>query len=88
MSEITGIVRDKHSFILGMEFAMRICRNEASNHKGDPFVYGHTDSRAARATEADLCASLIRIVQVEIGSGRSPLPEFTPDEIDEVERIS
>jgi hypothetical protein len=33
----------------------------------------------------------IRIVQVEIGSGRMPLPEpheWTPDEIDEVERIS
>lgn len=79
MSEITGIIRDRHSFILGMEFAMRICRNEADNHKV---------RNPLRATEAELCSAIIRIVQVEIGSGRSPLPEFTDDEIKEVERIS
>lgn len=85
MSEITGIVRDKHSFILGMELAMRIARN-----RKEDLAVTHSDYPKALSlvrNQIETLIGCIRIVQVEIGAGRMPLPEFTPDEIDEVERI-
>jgi hypothetical protein len=86
MSEVTGIVRDRHSFILGMELAMRICRNRQAD-----LAVTHSDYPKALnlvKNQIDILIGSIRIVQVEIGSGRVPLPEFSQDEIDEVERIS
>lgn len=79
MSEITGIVRDKHSFILGMELAMRIVRNSHETY---------FNGKKPPMTMLEGINSMIRLCQVEIGAGRMPLPRFTPDEIDEVERIA
>lgn len=62
-----------------MEFAMRIVRNSAETY---------FNGKKPDETMLEGINSMIRIVQVQIGSGRMPLPEFTPDEIDEVERIS
>jgi hypothetical protein len=71
---------DKHSLILGMELAMRIIRNRAADQKD----LAHWDDEQ----ECQNLVGMIRIVQVEIGSGRMPVPSnWTPDEIDEVERI-
>jgi hypothetical protein len=71
--------RDRHSFILGMEFAMRIVRNS-----GETFFNGkRVDETALEGINA-----MIRLCQVEIGAGRMPLPEFSEEEIAEVERIS
>lgn len=67
------------SFILGMELAMRIVGNSAETY----FNGAKPDE-----TMLDGINAMIRLVQVEMGSGRMPLPEFSPDEIDEVERIS
>lgn len=79
MSEITAIVRDRHSFVLGMEFAMRIVRNTAETS---------FNGKKPDETMIEGINAMIRFVQVEIGSRRMPIPGFTQDEIDEVERIS
>lgn len=68
------------SFIAGMELAMRICRNRASDCKEEGWTI--------KEYEAFLCAQLIRNVQVEIGAGRMPRPKFTKEELDEMDRIS
>lgn len=68
------------TLIEGMELAMRVCRNR---HQ-DCMIIGQT----IRANEATVCEAIIRLVQVEIGSGRMPLPTFTPSEINEMDRIS
>lgn len=68
------------SFLAGMQLAIRICRNRA----GDCKVTG----QAAGEMEAQNCAGLIRICQVEIGSGRMGRPKFTEEELDEMDRIS
>jgi hypothetical protein len=83
LSEITGIVRDRHSFILGMELAMRIIRNRCQSHQEMGIPLSQQPHQ-----EAACCEGVIRIVQVEIGAGRLPLPTFSPEEIDEVERIA
>jgi len=69
------------TFIEGMELAMRICRNRAKDCSD---LFDDT----ARSNEAEICSLLIRSVQVQIGAGRQPMPVFTQDEIDEIERIS
>jgi hypothetical protein len=68
------------SFIAGLELAMRICRNRASDCK--------TEGWTIKEYEAFLCAQLIRNVQVEIGAGRMPRPTFTKEELEEMDRIS
>jgi len=71
----------KHKeFIEGMELAIRICRNRAEDYGGD--------LSKPMCQAAETCAGLIRLVQVEIGSGRQPLPVFTVEETDEIDRIS
>jgi signal recognition particle receptor subunit beta len=67
-------------FVLGMELAMRIVRNSAE-----------TSFNGAKPDEMMIegIVSMIRIIQVQIGSGRMELPDvWTPEEIDEVRRIS
>lgn len=68
------------SFVAGMELAMRICRNRAKDCKEEGWTI--------KEYEAFLCAQLIRNVQVEIGAGRMPRPQFTKEELDEMDRIS
>jgi hypothetical protein len=68
------------AFIAGMELAMRICRNRAKDCK--------TEGWTIKEYEAFLCAQIIRNVQVEIGAGRMPRPQFTKEELDEMDRIS
>lgn len=67
------------SFVSGMELAMRICRNRAQDYGGD--------LADPKCQAAETCVGVIRIVQVEIATGRSAIPEFTYDEIDEIRRI-
>lgn len=67
------------SFIAGMSLAMRICRNRAQDLGGDLGNLG--------PQTAETCAGMIRIVQVEIATGRAGIPGFTYDEIDEIRRI-
>jgi hypothetical protein len=67
-------------FVLGMELAMRIVRNSAE-----------TSFNGAKPDETMLegIVSMIRIIQVQIGSGRMELPDvWTDEEVDEVRRIS
>jgi hypothetical protein len=68
------------AFIAGMQLAMRICRTRA-NQIG-------AMGMSIKQYEALTCASLIRNVQVEIGAGRIPRPQFTKEELDEMDRIS
>lgn len=68
------------SFIAGMQFAMRICRNRAE----DMLNIGNDQ----RSNEAETCASMIRIIQVEIGAGRAGRPDFTKEELEEMDRIA
>lgn len=68
------------SFLAGMQLAMRICRNRATD-----LLKINAD---ARSNEAETCAGMIRICQVEIGSGRMERPKFTKEELDELDRIS
>jgi hypothetical protein len=74
-----GMTSYHRGIVAGMELAMRICRNRAE------------DCRSLRtdhhANEAENCAGIIRIVQVEIGAGRQHLPEFTLEEQEEMNRI-
>lgn len=71
----------KCSFIAGLQLAMRICRNRAKDGK---------EMRAMTMVEAEAnrCAELIRICQVELGAGRMERPNFTQEEIDEMDRAS
>lgn len=66
------------SFVAGMELAMRICRNRALELEEWPI----------KQYEARICSSLIRNAQVEIGAGRMPRPQFTKEELDEIDHIS
>lgn len=76
---VGGIVHA--AFIAGMQLAMRICRNRAKAWE----ELGGT----MRPEQEDLtCAHLIRSVQVEIGSGRMPRPQFSKEELEEMDRIS
>jgi hypothetical protein len=68
------------SFVAGMELAMRICRNRAKDCKENNWTL--------KEYEAFTCAQLIRNVQVEIGAGRMQRPQFTKEELDEMDRIS
>lgn len=68
------------SYVAGMQMAIRVCRNRAN----DCEVTG----QKAAEMEAQNLAGLIRIIQVEIGSGRMQRPPFTKEELDELERIS
>jgi hypothetical protein len=76
------LVRDRQSFVLGMEFAMRIVRNRITDLK-------ERGAPEDLKMECENMFGMIRIVQVQIGSGRMALPSvWTPDEIDEVGRIA
>jgi hypothetical protein len=82
------LVRDRQSFVLGMELAMRIAGNRANDRAAVLGVpnYDLSDPEIQALATA---RAMIRLVQVEIGSGRMPVPnEWTPDEIDEVGRIA
>jgi hypothetical protein len=76
---LSTIIRDRHSFILGLELAMRIVRNQL----GTSFNGQEPDELLLEGIVA-----MIRLVQVEMGSGRMPLPTFNAEETAEVERIS
>lgn len=69
------------SFVAGMSLAMRICRNRAEDIRSAGKIM------TMAGNEADNCVGVIRIVQVEIATGRSQIPGFTYDEIDEIRRI-
>lgn len=66
------------AFIAGMQLSMRLCRNRAEDCK----AIGKDDG------EAQNCAGIIRLCQVEIGSGRMQRPKFTKEELEEMDRIS
>jgi hypothetical protein len=66
------------SFVAGMQLAIRICRNRAEDCKR----MGKDDQ------EALVCEGLIRICQVEIGTGKMPLPRFSEEEQEELNRIA
>jgi hypothetical protein len=70
------------SFLAGMQMAMRICRNRAKDARELSMTTTNVEM------EAETCAGLIRICQVEIGSGRMARPKFTKEELDEMDRIS
>jgi hypothetical protein len=74
-----GMQSYKLGLIAGMQLAMRICRNK----KEDMLITSHYEE----AGGADLCDIAIRVQQVQIGSGRAPLPEFTIEEQEEMNRI-
>lgn len=76
----------KDSFIAGMELAMRICRNRKTDIENLRSL-DYPKVAALVQNQIEICIFGIRQVQVEIGSGRMPLPEFTEDEKDEIERI-
>lgn len=79
-------VTDKMSFILGMQFALRITRNR---RKDLALLQGKEDISEPQQQAVATVEGAIRLVQVEIGSGRMPLPNvWTSDEVDEVERIA
>jgi hypothetical protein len=74
----------------GMSMAMRICRNRAvdcdENHRET------TDQNAKhiwllRQAEAELAAATIRLIQVQVGSGKMYFGELSVDERAEVYRI-
>ena len=86
-----GMTSYHRGVIAGMELAMRICRNRASDRM-KLWTQSKRDSRASNInaggqSEALICADMIRVVQVEIGSWRMKLPEFTLEEQDEINRI-
>lgn len=65
----------------GMSLAMRICRNRAEDAPEGSIAW-------LRANEATLCAEMIRMVQVQIGSGRQPeIGDLSADELEELWRI-
>jgi hypothetical protein len=81
-------VQDNQSFILGMEMALRIIRNR---RKDIAALQGKEDLEDPQQQAVATCEGVVRLVQVEIGSGRMrpPYPsEWSPEEIDEVERIA
>jgi hypothetical protein len=68
------------SFIAGMQLCIRLCRNRADDCERT----GQEDKRQ----EALVCEGIIRITQVEIGAGRMARPEFTAEELEEMDRIA
>jgi hypothetical protein len=70
------------AFLAGMQMAIRVCRDRAKNMPNAGGMW------RTRFEEAKLCAELIRICQVELGSGRMERPKFTQEELDEMDRIS
>jgi hypothetical protein len=68
-------------FVLGMELAMRIVKNSAETS---------FNGKKPDETMINGINSMIRLIQVQIGSGRMDMSEITwsPEEIDEVRRIS
>jgi hypothetical protein len=70
------------AFIAGMQLAIRVCRNRAADIRQAGKIM------TMAGNEAETCASLIRIMQVEIGSGRSARPKLTKEELEEMDRIS
>src|SRR5262245_21996714 len=74
------IDQDKPAFIAGMQLAMRICRNR--------IIACKAINKPEQEYEAMICATEIRLIQVEIGSGRMAIPAFTQEEKDEMRRIA
>jgi hypothetical protein len=70
------------AFLAGMQLAMRLCRNRAEDIRSAGKIM------TMAGNEADNCAGIIRICQVEIGSGRMERPKFTKEELEEMDRIS
>ena len=70
---------DLKSFVYGMQLSMRICRNISEDIR--------EKTKKDQANDADNCAGVIRLLQVEIDSGRFKFEGFTPQEVEEVERI-
>jgi hypothetical protein len=66
-------------FIFGMTLAMRIVRN-----CGETFFNGKKPDELM----LEGIIAMIRLIQVEIGSGRMKMPKFTDEEIAEVRRIA
>lgn len=79
----TAAITDTPSFIMGMEFAMRVCRNRYADLES---IGGKWEDPGPQAVAT--CIGMLRLVQVEIGAGRMPLPQFTREEIEEMERIA
>ncbi len=70
------------AFLAGMQLSIRICRNRANDIR----TAGKIMTMAGN--EADNCAGIIRITQVEIGAGRMARPAFSKEELEEMDRIS
>jgi hypothetical protein len=68
------------AFLAGMQLSIRLVRNRAD----DCERMGKPDKRQ----EALVIEGIIRICQVEIGSGRTPRPQLTKEELEEMDRIS
>jgi hypothetical protein len=70
------------SFLAGLQLAMRICRNRAED------IRSQGKMMTMAGNEADNCAGIIRLTQVEIGAGRMARPKFSKEELEEMDRIS
>jgi hypothetical protein len=68
------------AFLAGMQLSIRLVRNRADDCKR----MGKLDYRQ----EALVIEGIIRICQVEIGSGRMERPKLTEAELEEMDRIS
>jgi hypothetical protein len=77
---VEGIINA--AFVGGMELSMRLCSNRAEDIRAAGKIM------TMAGNEADNCAGIIRICQVEIGSGRMAKPQFTNEELEEMDRIS
>jgi hypothetical protein len=63
----------------GLQLAQRICNNRAEDNR--------RMFRQQAEQEAHVCAEVIRVTQVMIGSGRQVIPELTPQEQEMIWRI-
>jgi hypothetical protein len=66
------------AFIAGMQLAIRLCRNRSRD----------CVNMGRGGEEAQNCAYIIRFVQVEIGAGRMLRPQFTKEELEEMNQIA
>lgn len=89
LDSLPGLERERLlGRIEGMEIAMRVCRNRAADCHGIRDAANMAQPHwTVRADEAYTLASVIRLVQVQIGSGRQQFGELAPDELEEIERI-
>lgn len=71
------------AFLAGMQLSMRLLRNRAEDLKQID-----TARKIWAEDEVQNCVGIIRLCQVEIGSGRMARPQLTKAEIEEMDRIS